>query len=418
MIEDKRTGGVGDQTRGCHLIYFSSVPYASYAQRPHFMVAAFADSGFDSVLWIDPYPTRFPSLGDLKRIASRGNGNTGAATGPRHERITVLTPAALPIEPLPLSGLINGVVAWRSIRAQLSEYARDARHCVLAIGRPSKLAEWALGHVQHDSSFVDVLDNFPEFYHGLSKISMTARLRAVCRRATNVYCSSSQLAAEIGAIRGDARLVLNGYSTDHLPAPSRADARRYIGYVGSIAEWFDWPLVRSLAMSLPDVTVRLVGPEFVERPADLPSNIEFLGVRPQAEIAGLVREFAVGLIPFKVNDLTEAVDPIKFYEYRSMGVPIWSTEFGEMRLRGDGDGVVHVTQAADWRNLWAIVQASAVPDSETIKLFRGAVAWTKRFEAVVARSRVADGSSAGRPGSVRAVAPVPPRSWKFFSDGN
>ncbi|RXV73038.1 glycosyltransferase [Burkholderia stabilis] len=408
MIEDKGMDGGGDQPRDCRLIYFSSVPYASYAQRPHFMVEAFADSGFDSVLWIDPYPTRFPSLGDLKRIASRGN--TGAAASPRHARITVLRPAALPIEPLPLSGLINGFVAWRPIRAQLSAYARDARHCVLAIGRPSKLAEWALDHVRHDSSFVDVLDNFPAFYRGLSKISMMARLRAVCRRVTDVYCSSSQLAAEIGEIRSDARVVLNGYSTDHLPAPSRADMRRYIGYVGSIAEWFDWPLVRSLAIALPDVTVRLVGPEFVERPADLPSNIEFLGERPQAEIAGLVREFAVGLIPFKVNDLTEGVDPIKFYEYRSMGVPIWSTEFGEMRLRGDGDGVAHVTRGADWRNLWAGVQTSAVPDSETIESFRGAVAWTRRFEPIVARSRVTDGSSAGLPGSAHAVASVPPRS--------
>jgi hypothetical protein len=407
MIEDTGMDGGGDQPRGCRLIYFSSVPYASYAQRPHFMVEAFADSGFDSVLWIDPYPTRFPSLGDLRRIASRGNA--GAATGPRHARVTVLRPAALPIEPLPLSGLINGLVAWRPVRTQLSEYARDARHCVLAIGRPSKLAEWALNHVRHDASFVDVLDNFPAFYRGLSKLSMMARLRSVCRRATYVYCSSSQLAADIGEIRGDARVVLNGYSTDHLPAPSPVEMRRYIGYVGSIAEWFDWPLVRSLAIALPDVTVRLVGPEFVERPADLPSNIEFLGERPQVEIAGLVREFAVGLIPFKVNDLTEGVDPIKFYEYRSMGVPVWSTAFGEMRLRGESDGVAHVTRETDWRNQWADVQTSAAPDSEAIASFRAAVAWTKRFEPIVARSRVTDDAS-GRPGHAHAVASLPPRS--------
>ncbi|MBO1855059.1 glycosyl transferase [Burkholderia cenocepacia] len=406
MIEDKGMDGDGDQPRGCHLIYFSSVPYASYAQRPHFMVEAFVDSGFDSVLWIDPYPTRFPSLGDLKRIASRGNA--GAATSSHNERIKVLTPAALPIEPLPLSGLINGVVAWRPIRAQLTEYARDARYCVLAIGRPSKLAEWALDHVRHDASFIDVLDNFPAFYRGLSRLSMMVRLRAVCRRATDVYCSSSQLAAELGEIRRDARVVLNGYSTNHLPAPSRADMRRYIGYVGSIAEWFDWPLVRSLAISLPDVTVRLVGPEFVDRPADLPSNIEFLGERPQAEIAGLVREFAVGLIPFKVNDLTEGVDPIKFYEYRSMGVPIWSTTFGEMTQRGEVDGVTHVTSRIDWRRLWQDVQAAVAPSFDEIASFRAAVSWERRFEPILSRSRrfESEGIRRNRPPRVGHVSRV------------
>ena len=53
------------------LIYFSSVPFASYAQRPHFMVDAFAEGGFGSVLWVDPYPTRFPAWTDLVRIGSK-----------------------------------------------------------------------------------------------------------------------------------------------------------------------------------------------------------------------------------------------------------------------------------------------------------------------------------------------------------
>ena len=36
------------------------MPYESYAQRPHFLATAFVDDGFESVLWVDPYPTRFP----------------------------------------------------------------------------------------------------------------------------------------------------------------------------------------------------------------------------------------------------------------------------------------------------------------------------------------------------------------------
>lgn len=152
---------------------------------------------------------------------------------------------------------------------------------------------------------------------------MMARLRAVCESVTDVYCSASQIAADVSEVRSDALVVLNGYSTDYLPEPSRIEQRRYIGYVGSIAEWFDWPLVCSLALALPDVTVRLIGPEFVARPTEMPANIEFLGERPQDEIADFVRQFAVGLIPFRINDLTSGVDPIKYYEYRSMGVPVW-----------------------------------------------------------------------------------------------
>ena len=226
--------------QGRRLIYFSSVTYASYAQRPHFMTAAFADDGFDSVLWVDPYPTRLPTIADLKRVRPK----TVTMERTDDARIKVLRPTALPIEPLPMSGFANHIVAWRTIRAQLLEFAGETAHCVLGIGRPSKLAEWALKRVPHERSFVDILDNFPAFYRGLSRISMKARLRAVCRKVTDVYCSSSQIASDVSAVRRDALIVLNGYPTGRLPEASNAGSRRYIGYVGTIADWFDWSLVR------------------------------------------------------------------------------------------------------------------------------------------------------------------------------
>jgi glycosyltransferase involved in cell wall biosynthesis len=375
--------GSGVASYGRRLIYFSSVPHTSYAQRPHFMVAAFANGGFDSLLWVDPYPTRFVTIADLKRIRSKKAVMVHAGD----VRVVTLRPAALPIEPLPMSGFVNHLVAWRTVRAQLLEFARGADHCVLGIGRPSKLAEWALKRLPHERSFVDVLDNFPAFYGGLSRMSMKARLRAICQNVTDVYCSSSQLASDVSSMRRDALIVLNGYSTNRLPDLSNAGPRRYVGYIGTIADWFDWPLVHSLALALPNVTIRLIGPEFVRRPDNLPTNIEFLGELPHDEMANMVREFAVGIIPFRINDLTSGVDPIKFYEYRSMGVPVWSTAFGEMKSRGDMDGVTHISQQSDWPSLFEQARATTV-DGEAIASFRAEVDWNRRFEPILRRSRM------------------------------
>lgn len=406
-MEHSDVSGRPAPPRERRLIYFSSVPFASYAQRPHFLVDAFSEGGFDSALWVDPYPTRFPALTDFLRV---GAPKKDTAPCSRSGSVTVVKPIALPIEPLPGSGAINGLVAWRKVRAQLVSFASGADHCVLAIGRPSKLAQWTLEHVPHARSLVDVLDNFPAFYRGLSKMSMKARVRAVCRQATDVYCSSSQIAEDVRRVRSDALVVLNGYRTEHLPEPSSAGQRRYIGYVGSIAEWFDWPLVCALASALPDVTIRLIGPEFVSRPNSLPANIEFLGARPQPDIASLIQEFAVGLIPFRLNDLTAGVDPIKYYEYRSMGVPVWSTAFGEMCSRGPADGVSHVTQQTDWRQMWEKVQSNGVPTFDSVISFRREVDWAQRFAPIVARSRV-PASEASRYGRTRQSAAVsPPRS--------
>lgn len=391
----RAAGGVKGGSRmpgGRRLIYFSSVPFYTYAQRPHFMVAAFLANGFDSVLWVDPYPTRFPTLADFRRLGSK----TESAREPVVPGVEVIKPGAIPIEPLPFSGMLNHWFAWSGIRERLASYARAADYCVIGVGRPSRLAQWALGAIPHVRSFADILDNFPAFYRGLSKVSMAARLASVCRLATDVYCSSTRIAEDIRRLRPDASIVLNGYSTEHLPMPTDATHRSDIGYIGSIADWFDWPIVCSIAHALPEVTVRLIGPEFVQRPRNLPPNVEFLGERPQSEVAALARRFAVGLIPFRLNALTEGVDPIKFYEYRSLGLPVWSTGFGEMRTRGVADGVMHVTADTDWRALWERAAASA-PAADAVAAFRAEIDWDKRFAVVVGRALESEKSASLSP---------------------
>ncbi|EKZ95732.1 putative glycosyltransferase [Cupriavidus sp. HMR-1] len=344
------------------------------------MASAFADADFDSILWVDPYPTRLPNLSDLHRLRGRTSGMARVAA-----KIELMRTFALPIEPLPLGSFLNHRLCWARARRRLHQFASDSDHCVIGVGRPSALAEWALANLAHERSFIDILDNFPAFYGGLSKRSMHRRLRKLCGSVTDVFCSSSHLAGVVRKIREDATIVLNGYPTAHLPEPSKPAMRKYIGYVGTIGNWFDWKLVIELGRALPHATIRLIGPEFIPRPSDLPPNVEMLGERPFEEMARLVSEFAVGLIPFRVNELTEGVDPIKFYEYRSLGVPIWSTRFGEMRSRGADDGVFFIRQGDDWEALWN--QANAIRfDEADIFSFRSDVTWARRLEPILDRA--------------------------------
>ena len=64
-----------------------------------------------------------------------------------------------------------------------------------------------------------------------------------------------------------------------------------------------------------------------------------------------MQEFSVGLIPFKCTDLTASVDPIKFYEYRALGLPVLSARFGEMALRDGLAGVFLMDKHSDLASL-------------------------------------------------------------------
>lgn len=162
---------------------------------------------------------------------------------------------------------------------------------------------------------------------------------ALLREADRVVVTSGPLAALARAGGASApRVIGNGVEASRFaaaaPAPLPGDPRTpAIGYVGSLHSWFDLPLVRAVARALPDARVVLVGPAPPSLEAEIRAaeretrNLHWLGARPYGDVPGLVRAFRVGLIPFRRTPLTEAVNPVKLYEYAAAGVPCVTTRF-------------------------------------------------------------------------------------------
>lgn len=63
------------------------------------------------------------------------------------------------------------------------------------------------------------------------------------------------------------------------------------------------------------------------------TNVEYLGVLSQAEMAVELAKSWLGLIPYKVNDYTAGVFPMKVYEYLSSGLQVVATPIPSLALR-------------------------------------------------------------------------------------
>jgi hypothetical protein len=100
------------------LVYLSAVPWESFAQRPHKFVEWFHGRTGEPVLWVDPYPTRFPHWRDLRR--SRLSASASQHTRPP-TWLTLLKPGGLPVEPLPGSGWANGLL-WRGYLNAIGDF--------------------------------------------------------------------------------------------------------------------------------------------------------------------------------------------------------------------------------------------------------------------------------------------------------
>ncbi len=192
------------------------------------------------------------------------------------------------------------------------------------------------------------MDNFPEFHRGLSRRSMGRHEDAIAAEVDFVIASSTFLAEKF-ARRGLAvEKVLNAFESTSRTAICKESSVEspVLGYLGCLGHWFDWPLVIRLAEAMPAARIELIGPVAAAPPKHLPAGVRILPPCRQTEVAGHLARFAAGLIPFQNNALTAGVDPIKFYEYRAAGLPVLSTSFGEMAIRGRDDGVYFLDRCA------------------------------------------------------------------------
>ncbi|MFQ5524508.1 MAG: glycosyltransferase, partial [Acidimicrobiia bacterium] len=152
--------------------------------------------------------------------------------------------------------------------------------------------------------------------------------QALLERAEAVVASAPDLVARVESMGSRARLVPNAVNAEifGVSRPARPadlpEAPVIIGYHGSLyGEWFDWEAVASVAEAYPEAAIVLIGDDKASRP-EMPQNVVFLGLKPQADLPAYLQRFTVGIIPFKVSATTHAVSPLKAYEYLASGVPI------------------------------------------------------------------------------------------------
>lgn len=363
-----------------HLVYLSPVPWSSFAQRPHKFVKWFHSRHGGEVLWVDPYPTRLPKIGDFRRKKSAAAAEvTSSAELPQWLR--VIRPRALPIEPLPGVGSLNRFL-WRDLLNQVDQFLNKPDG-LIGIGKPSELALQVLFRHLEVQSFYDAMDDFPAFYEGLSRQAMEQRECNVVSTVSKILVSSTALARRFDSHKSKLSMALNACAIEMLPdepliPPSTVQP--ILGYVGTIGHWFDWQLVFALATANPIARIRLIGPLYSPPPAELPPNIELLPPCNHAMALRAMQDFSVGLIPFKQTDLTASVDPIKYYEYRALGLPVVSTYFGEMAFREQQSGVFLVSRQSDLTGVVARALEYQSNKNE-IQKFRNENSWGARFDA-------------------------------------
>ncbi len=219
----------------------------------------------------------------------------------------------------------------RLFSAQGTLRRRGCKKTILYLWRPQ--FDYVLDAIDHDVSCYHIDD---EYSFGENDAATIDRERKLIERVDQVFVHSRRLQSKKELPENKTAFVPNGvdfkaYST---PKPEPKDlagiSRPRIGYTGIIKRQLDWDLICYLVGRHPQWNFVFVGPinhshpEVIDTTAALSKkrNVFFLGGKSVDELSAYPQHFDVCILPYRKDDYTKYINPLKLYEYLAGGRPV------------------------------------------------------------------------------------------------
>ena len=154
--------------------------------------------------------------------------------------------------------------------------------------------------------------------------------RDLARRCDTVFCTAKGLYDTLQAYNEKTYLIPNGAAYELFSQAAGQGSRDHpvFGFVGMLQDCIAYDYLLALADDMPEAEIVLIGrtlPGVDISELQKRTNIKLLGLMPQPELPGVMKDFDVCLNLFAPGRLSKDVSPLKFYEYLATGKPLVST---------------------------------------------------------------------------------------------
>jgi glycosyltransferase involved in cell wall biosynthesis len=342
------------------IVYIGLHDWSGLWQRPQALASALARTGECRVLYVNP--PYFSAAGYVRDWLVR-KPERRAWCGMRSVDADISVVDLPPLLPkgalFPAVARVNHVVQRRVLWQMLN--AAGVRRPVVMLSSPADHSLTAASHAE--MVIYDLMDRHEQFYDGGIRENIRREQARMLHKAAGVIVSAEALADDIRhqAPGLPARRIPNGVESSLLNAPRAPDPRLtglprpIIGFVGYLGPWVDMRVILALADGFASGSIVLAGPPGAQmRALEQRPNIHLLGEQPHPALSGIIDAFDVGIIPFHMNALTEAVHPLKVYDYLARGVPVVASPLRELKPMG---GMVTVARDPSG---WAEAVSSAL----------------------------------------------------------
>lgn len=117
-------------------------------------------------------------------------------------------------------------------------------------------------------------------------------------------------------------------------------AHPIIGMIGNLYAGYDFELLTGIMREMPWWSFVFVGSADDNVQGELHRlkqypNFHLFGWRPYEELPGFLKGFDAAIIPYRINDWTNTINPNKVYDYFAAGVPVVATPIRELQRYRD-----------------------------------------------------------------------------------
>ncbi|RLB66809.1 MAG: glycosyltransferase family 1 protein, partial [Deltaproteobacteria bacterium] len=293
------------------------------------------------VLWVNYHASRTPtaSSSDLRYMADKLKQVASGLKNPR-PNIYVLTPLVIPLPGHQWARWLNRHLLINQVRFSLRKISKGP----VQLWSFTPDIAYVVGRLNEEKVVYYCVDDHAAFT-GYDKDQVLRDEEELCRCSDLVITTAMALQKAKEPWNPNTLLVPHGVDFAHFnralheefPCPPELQdiPKPRLGFFGLIRDWVDVDLLAQVAKKHSDWHFVLIGDADssvdLNRYRTMP-NMHFLGRKEYTDLPAYCQYFDVGLIPFKVNELTYAVNPIKLREYLSAGLPVVSTPMPEVQL--------------------------------------------------------------------------------------
>lgn len=344
------------------------------------------------VLWVNYHASRTPSASssDLAYMARKLMQVAGGLRRMR-ENLYVLTPLVVPLPGVEGVKAFNRALVISQVRLALETIRRGP----VQVWSFTPDIAYLLGRFGEERVLYYCVDDFAHF-SGYDAAQVLRDEAELAGKSDVVVTTSKVLYEAKKHLNDNTMLVPHGVDWRHFaramhddlpePADVRGVPHPRIGFFGLIRDWVDVGLVAEVARRRGDWHAVFIGD--ADASVDLSGyrrqpNMHFLGRKPYESLPAYCRAFDAGVIPFRVNELTKAVNPIKLREYLAAGLPVVATPMPEL------EQYRHLIAIAEGPDRWErALEAALSAPPERRRALSEAMAeetWPSKLEAICGR---------------------------------